>query len=111
MNPNGNTLSKTKSGTTTEFLYDIQNQLGEVGQDTNVLGRYGYDSEGLRILKIGDEGLRRYTYDQLSVVAEANQSNATVSKYDYGLDQLVRLDDNTEGQFLPPRRPRLKRSA
>jgi RHS repeat-associated protein len=96
--PNGNTLTKTKAGVTTTFLYDIRNQLGEVQQGSNVLGRYGYDSEGLRILKIGDDGIRRYTYDQLSVITEANQLNATVSKYDYGMDQLVRLDNQTEGR-------------
>jgi RHS repeat-associated protein len=96
--PNGNTLTKTKNGVATEFLYDIRNQLGEVQQGASVLGRYGYDSEGLRILKIGDDGIRRYTYDQLSVITEANQLNATVSKYDYGMDQLVRLDNQSEGR-------------
>jgi RHS repeat-associated protein len=96
--PNGNTLTKAKGGVTTTFLYDIRNQLGEVQQGANVLGRYGYDSEGLRILKIGDDGVRRYTYDQLSVITEANQTNATVSKYDYGMDQLVRLDNQSEGR-------------
>ena len=52
----------------------------------------------MRILKIGDDGLRRYTYDQLSVITEANEANATVSKYDYGLDQLVSLDNTAEGR-------------
>ena len=95
---NGNTLSKSKAGVTTEFLYNIRNQLGEVRQETSVLGRYGYDAEGMRILKIGDDGRRQYTYDQLSVITEANESNATVSKYDYGLDQLVSLDNTSEGR-------------
>ena len=95
---NGNTLTKTKAGVATEFLYDIRNQLGEVRQDVSVLGRYGYDAEGMRILKIGDDGIRRYTYDQLSVITEANESNATVSKYDYGLDQLVSLQNTSEGR-------------
>ena len=96
--PNGNTTSKTKAGVTTTFLFDIRDQLGEVRQDVSILGRYGYDSEGMRILKIGDDGVRRYTYDQLSVITEANESNATVSKYDYGLDQLVSLDNQSEGR-------------
>ena len=52
----------------------------------------------MRILKIGDDGRRQYTYDQLSVITEANESNATVSKYDYGLDQLVSLDNTSEGR-------------
>ncbi len=96
--PNGNTLTKTKAGVTTEFKYDLRNQLSEVQQSTDVLGRYGFDYEGMRILKLGDDGVRRYTYDQLSVVTEANQANTTVSKYDYGLDQLVRLDNTSEGR-------------
>ena len=95
---NGNTLSKTKNGVTADFLYDIRNQLGEVRQDASILGRYGYDSKGLRILKIGDDGIWRYTYDQLSVITEANESNTTVSKYDLGMDQLVRLDNTVEGR-------------
>ena len=67
-------------------------------QGSSVLGRYGYDSVGLRILKIGDDGFRRYTYDDLSVVTEADQLNATVTKYDYGLDQLVSLDNVVDGR-------------
>lgn len=67
-------------------------------QGASILGRYGYDSEGLRIFKIGDDGVRRYTYDQLSVVTEADQFSATVSKYDYGLDQLVSLQNTVEGR-------------
>jgi YD repeat-containing protein len=90
--PNGNTTSKTASGVTTNFSFDIRDQLGEVRQGGNILGRYGYDYDGRRILKIGDDGRRQYTYDQLSVITEADQVNATVSKYDYGMDQLVRLD-------------------
>ena len=52
----------------------------------------------MRILKIGDDGRRQYTYDQLSVITEADEINNTVSKYDYGRDQLVRLDNRTEGR-------------
>ena len=96
--PNGNTRSKTKAGVTTEFKYDIRDQLGEVLQGTSILGRYGYDYNRRRILKLGDDGIRRYSYDQLSVVTEANEANATVSKYDYGLDQLVSLDNTVEGR-------------
>jgi RHS repeat-associated protein len=96
--PNGNTTSKTAGGVTTNFHFDIRDQLGEVRQGANVLGRYGYDYDGRRILKIGDDGRRQYTYDQLSVITEADQVNATVSKYDYGMDQLVRLDNRNEGR-------------
>jgi RHS repeat-associated protein len=95
---NGNTLSKIKAGVTTQFLYDIRNQLGEVRESGNILGRYGYDLDGRRILKIGNDGWRQYTYDQLSVITAADPANATVSKYDYGMDQLVRLDNRTEGR-------------
>jgi len=96
--PNGNTTSKTWGGVATNFFFDIRDQLGEVRQGTSILGRYGYDYEGRRILKIGDDGRRQYTYDQLSVITEADQVNNTVSKYDYGMDQLVRLDKRGEGR-------------
>ena len=96
--PNGNTTSKTKNGVTTTFKYDIRDQLGEVLQGSNILGRYGYDYDGRRILKIGADGRRHYTYDQLSVITEADETNDTVSKYDYGLDQLVSLDNQLEGR-------------
>ena len=66
--PNGNTLSKTKAGVETRFLYSIRDQLGEVQQGASILGRYGYDYDGRRILKIGADGRRHYTYDQLSVI-------------------------------------------
>ena len=71
---NGNQVSKTKAGVETRFLFDIRNQLGEVQQGTSILGRYGYDHEGRRILKIGAEGRRHYTYDQKSVVTETDQA-------------------------------------
>ncbi len=95
---NGNTLSKTKDSVTTTFKYDIRDQLGEVLQGASVLGRYGYDYDGRRILKIGDDGRVHYTYDQLSVITEAGDTNVTVSKYDYGLDQLVSLNNQVEGR-------------
>jgi RHS repeat-associated protein len=95
---NGNTTAKTSADTTTTFHFDIRDQLGEVRQGPSILGRYGYDFDGRRILKIGDAGRRQYTYDQLSVVTEADPANATVSKYDYGMDQLVQLDNRTEGR-------------
>ncbi len=96
--PNGNTLEKTKNTVTTNFKYDVRDQLGEVLQGSSVLGRYGYDYNSRRILKIGDDGRVHYTYDQLSVVTEANDTGQTVSKYDYGLDQLVSLNNRVEGR-------------
>ena len=97
---NGNTLSKTKAGVETTFHYDVRDQLGEVRQDSSILGRYGYgyDYDRRRILKIGADGRRHYTYDQLSVITEADEDGVTVSKYDYGLDQLVSLDNRSEGR-------------
>ena len=98
IDPNGNTTSKTKAGVTTTFLYNIRDQMSEVRQDASTLGRYGYDYDRRRILKIGEDGLRRYSYDQLSVLTEADVANATVSKYDYGQDHLVSLDNTSEGR-------------
>ena len=82
VDPNGNTTSKTKSGVTTTFHFDIRDQLGEVRQGGNILGRYGYDYDGRRILKIGADGRRHYTYDQLSVITEGDET--VVSKQLFG---------------------------
>ena len=91
-------MSKTKAGVETRFLYSIRDQLGEVQQGTDILGRYGYDYDGRRILKIGADGRRHYTYDQLSVITEADETNATVSKYEFGPDQLLSLNNRNEGR-------------
>ena len=96
--PNGNQLSKTTAGVTTENRYDLRDKLVEVVQGASTLGRFQYDSEGRRNLKIGEEGLRQYVYDQTSLFTEYDSGGLQKAKYDYGSDRLISLTRTDEGR-------------
>jgi RHS repeat-associated protein len=95
---NGNQLTKTTAGVTTENRYDLRDKLVEVVQDASTLGRFQYDPQGRRNLKIGEEGLRQYVYDQTSLLTEYDASGIQKAKYDYGSDRLISLTRNDEGR-------------
>ena len=108
--PNGNQLSKTTAGVTTENRYDLRDKLVEVVQGASTLGRFQYDFEGRRTKKIGEEGLRQYVYDQTSLLAEYDAAGLQKAKYDYGSDRLISPDPHRRGPpLLLPRRPALRR--
>ncbi len=108
--PNGNQLTKTTAGITTENRYDLRDKLVEVVQNTSTLGRFQYDPEGRRNLKIGEEGLRQYVYDQTSLLTEYDASGLEKAKYDYGSDRLISPHPHRRGPpLLLPRRPALRR--
>ena len=96
--PNGNQLTKTTAGITTENRYDLRDKLVEVVQGGPTLGRFQYDAQGRRTLKIGEDGLRQYVYDQTSLLAEYDESGNQKAKYDYGSDRLVSLTRADEGR-------------
>ena len=95
---NGNQLTKTTAGVTTENRYDLRDKLVEVVQGASTLGRFQYDAQGRRNLKIGEEGLRQYAYDQTSLFAEYDAAGLQKAKYDYGSDRLVSLIRTDEGR-------------
>jgi RHS repeat-associated protein len=95
---NGNQLTKTTAGVTTENRYDLRDKLVEVVQDASTLGRFQYDAQGRRNLKIGAEGLRQYVYDQTSLFTEYDSAGAPKAKYDYGSDRLISLTRTDEGR-------------
>jgi RHS repeat-associated protein len=97
--PNGNQLTKTLAGVTTEYRYDTRNQLVEVAQGSSTPGRFQYDADGRRILKLGEDGLRQYVYDQTSLFAEYNDAGLEIAKYDYGADRLISLDRSGQRRF------------
>jgi RHS repeat-associated protein len=88
---NGNQLTKTTAGVTTENRYDLRDKLVEVVQGASTLGRFQYDAQGRRNLKIGDENLRQYVYDETSLFAEFDSAGNQKAKYDYGSDRLISL--------------------
>ena len=96
--PNGNQLTKTTAGVTTENRYDLRDKLVEVVQGASTLGRFQYDAQGRRNLKIGEDGLRQYVYDQTSLLAEYDASGTQKAKYDYGSDRLISLTRTDEGR-------------
>ena len=97
---NGNQLTKTTAGATTENRYDLRDKLVEV----ELLGsaapqaRFQYDPQGRRTLKIGEEGLRQYVYDQTSLLTEYDATGVQKAKYDYGSDRLICLTRTDEGR-------------
>ncbi len=95
---NGNQTSRTRAGETTELLYDARDRLQELHRGTDLLETYRYDYQGLRIKKSGPDGVRRYVYDDQSVLLETDDFGNTLAKYDYGADRLLSLAHATEGR-------------
>jgi len=110
---NGNQISKVKASQTTNFVFDIRDDLREVQTGGSTVGQFLYDYQGLRIEKIGERGAERSTYDDKSVlqqyavqgctsVADAgcvgatDNSNTTRAKFDYGAQKLLSL--NAQGE-------------
>jgi RHS repeat-associated protein len=79
---NGNTLSKTKTGTSYVFQYDALNRLTE----TTVSGqnlKFFYDHLGRRIKKEVDGSATWFMYDGYRVIAEFDESGSLVRHYGY----------------------------
>jgi RHS repeat-associated protein len=98
---NGNQLSRTVGGTggvTTAFTFDVRDQLAMVRQGASLLGAYGYDSRGLRVVKQGSLGYVHYTYDDHSVLYETDAFGAALAKFDYGSDRLLSLTPGSGGR-------------
>ena len=92
---NGNQISRTTSAGTTDFTFDVLNRITRIEQAGTLLGSYLYNEAGLRIQKTTAEGTARYLYDDHSVLTRS-EGGAT-SKYFYGPDRLLAVDDPTEG--------------
>jgi len=96
---NGNQTAKTKGGVATAFAYDVRDNLRTLTQGGSILGRYQYDSSGLRVVKeIPGVSALRYVYDDDSVLLQTDAAGATVAKYDYGPDRLLSMGHAVEGR-------------
>ncbi|WP_027706786.1 RHS repeat-associated core domain-containing protein [Zooshikella ganghwensis] len=94
---NGNQIQKQKAGVTTDFVYDIRDHLRQVMQGGSSVGQFLYDTRGLRVEKLGNRGVERYTYDDQSVLAQLDSSNNPIAHYDYGPGRLMALTHRDEG--------------
>ncbi|WP_336864602.1 DNRLRE domain-containing protein [Peribacillus frigoritolerans] len=86
---NGASISHDKNGNLTNdgkrtFVYDAQDRLMEVKEGATSLGKYQYNSEGLRTSKTIGSTAIYYTYDENNnVVLETNKSGAVLASYVY----------------------------
>jgi YD repeat-containing protein len=79
---NGNTLSKTSSGATTQYTWDFENRLSSVilpGSSGTVA--FKYDPLGRRIQKSSSGGTMNYLYDGANSIEEINSAGAMVARY------------------------------
>jgi RHS repeat-associated protein len=86
---NGNLTGRTTPTGTTTYAYDIRDQLVETQAGDQISGRFAYDAFGRRYLKIGNEGVRQYLYDQTSLLQEFMEHGVEVAKYEWGADRLA----------------------
>ncbi|MEM1181413.1 MAG: RHS repeat-associated core domain-containing protein, partial [Acidobacteriota bacterium] len=94
---NGNQISRQiGADPATDFVFDVRDQLVRVEEDASPVGAYRYDYKGLRIQKNVGAGESRYVYDQQSVLVRYGP--ASNSKYEYGPDRLLSVNDSTEGR-------------
>ena len=94
---NGNRTTKVQNTTTTNFDYDIRDQIKTITQGGSSVGQFLYDWQGLRIKKQTQAETLRYVYDDQSVLVQTDDTGTTISKYDYGPDRLLSLNNTTEG--------------
>ncbi len=93
---NGNLVSKTEDGNTTNYIYDYDNRLVQVTIGGDVY-QYKYDVFGNRVAKIKNGETTRYFIDinrlLPAVLAEADQYGNIQANYIYGLGLISRIDD------------------
>jgi len=102
---NGNRIQKQTPLLTETYSYDTRDQIKEIKQGGSSIGQFLYDYQGLRISKttVDDSGATpisttlKYVYDDQSVLLQTDATGNTLSKYDYGANQLLSLNHVTEG--------------
>jgi RHS repeat-associated protein len=82
---NGNTMSKTNSGATTQYTWDFENRLSSVilpGSGGTVT--FKYDPFGRRIQKSSPRGITNYFYDEDNAIQEISTTGALLARYTQG---------------------------
>ena len=93
---NGNRISRTEGALVSNFIYDARDQLKEITTGGSSIGQFLYDYQGLRIRKQTQSETHRYVYDDQSVLVQTDDSGNTISKYDYGPDRLLSLNNTDQ---------------
>jgi len=99
---NGSIISKSISGATTDYIYDLNNRLSEVKQGTSTIAIYSYDPFSRRISKNVEGQVTYFMYADEGLIAEFNSTGAIVRQYGYQPDSLWGTDPTylkTGGQY------------
>jgi YD repeat-containing protein len=84
---NGNMTGKTNGTTNWEYRYNVSNQLIEVKKDGSAIGRYEYDTNGLRLKKTESDKTTYYIYNGQSILFEETfDVTDTVGKREYNIE-------------------------
>ena len=100
---NGNTLSRTSSGATTQSTWDFENRLSSVvlsGSGGTVT--FKYDPFGRRIQKSSGGGTTNYLYNGVNIIEEVNSTGALLTHYtqNEGVDKpLAQLRSGTTSYY------------
>ena len=81
---NGNTISKTDAGGTTNYTYNYENRLTRIDFPGGGYVTYKYDVKGRRIEKNVNGTVTKFLYDGDSSIAEYNGSGTLQRNYLYG---------------------------
>jgi len=67
-----------------EYVYDCENRLIEVKEDSETVASYKYDFAGRRVSKTVESVTTKYCYDGDRVIAEYDSSNNLLRRFIYG---------------------------
>jgi RHS repeat-associated protein len=80
---NGNQTSKVEPSGTTVFTYDARDRMVEVALPNGALGRFGYDTDNLRVRVEDSFGVRRLLLDGVDELSEYAVQAGRVARYDH----------------------------
>ncbi len=90
---NGSLISKTDSGVTQNYVYNLENRLSEVRDAGNALvATYDYDPFGRRIAKTVGSETTFFHYSDEGLIAEYDTSGALIQSYGYSPDGMWGTD-------------------
>ena len=76
-----------------EYKYDLLNRLSEVRKNERIVASYGYDPDGLRVVKKTDTETIHYVFEGTEPIVETNITTGQIKSYVYALGQhLARVD-------------------
>jgi RHS repeat-associated protein len=82
---NGNQVTKTEQGKTTEFSYDTRNRLIKINYNDGSTNQFEYNVAGQRIAKSDNAGTTYFVYDGPNILMETNEDGLVKANYVNGI--------------------------